>query len=175
MLVSGVQIHQDGLTHPIAFASKALAAPEKNYSIANLKTLAVVWINLETLTVVWAVSHYYAHLYGHDVEVRNVKVLLMSLKRSLSVHLYPNFDRSFILETDASIRGSDSPRWTDTSHSFCKQSTGSTGEELQHCKSEDPSSCLDKPGDPNSCLSSKSLLCSFVWSRCWSKNRNFCI
>jgi len=70
MLVSGVQIHQDGLTHPIAFASKALAALEKNYSIANLKTLAVVWANLETLTVVWAVSHYYAHLYGHNVEVR---------------------------------------------------------------------------------------------------------
>jgi len=54
------QIHQDGLTHPIAFASRALAAPEKNYNITDLETLAVVW----------AVSHFHAYLYDHNVEVR---------------------------------------------------------------------------------------------------------
>ena len=54
------QIKEDGQTHQVAFASRALATPEKNYSITDLETLAVVW----------AVSHFHAYLYGHDVEVR---------------------------------------------------------------------------------------------------------
>uniref|UniRef100_A0A1X7T4R5 Integrase catalytic domain-containing protein n=1 Tax=Amphimedon queenslandica TaxID=400682 RepID=A0A1X7T4R5_AMPQE len=45
--------------HPIAFASRSLSAGEKNYSITDLETLAVVW----------AVQHFRAYLYGHTVTV----------------------------------------------------------------------------------------------------------
>ena len=50
---------EDRLLHPVAFASRALAKPEKNYAVTELETLAVVW----------AVKHFRAYLYGHDVEV----------------------------------------------------------------------------------------------------------
>lgn len=53
------QEQSDGKLHPVAFASRALAAPEKNYSITELETLAVVW----------ALKHYHAYLYGHEVMV----------------------------------------------------------------------------------------------------------
>ena len=49
----------DGRSHPIAYASRALAAPEKNYGISEL----------ETLTVVWTIQHFHACLCGHDVTV----------------------------------------------------------------------------------------------------------
>jgi len=39
-------IKEDGQIHPIAFASRALAAPERNYTITDL-------------AVVWAVSHFH--------------------------------------------------------------------------------------------------------------------
>ena len=45
----------DNQLHPAAFASRALSAAEKNYSITELETLAVVW----------AIQHYHAYLYGH--------------------------------------------------------------------------------------------------------------
>ena len=51
------QVQDDGKLHPIAFASRALSGPEKNYGITELKTLAVVW----------AVSHYHHYLYGNRV------------------------------------------------------------------------------------------------------------
>ena len=54
------QQQKDDHMHPVAFASRALSTPEKNYSVTDLETLAVVW----------AVSHFHAYLYGHDVEVR---------------------------------------------------------------------------------------------------------
>ena len=48
--------HQaDGLPHPIAFASHALAPAERNYRITDLKTLAL--------------SHFHYYLYGHKVQV----------------------------------------------------------------------------------------------------------
>ena len=37
-----------------------MSQQEKNYSVTDLETLAVVWV----------VSHFHAYLYGHDVEVR---------------------------------------------------------------------------------------------------------
>ena len=53
------QYQENGQIHPVAFASRALSAAEKNYCITDL----------ETLTVVWAVSHFHVYLYGHNVEV----------------------------------------------------------------------------------------------------------
>lgn len=53
------QKSDDGRSHPIAYTSRALAAPEKNYGISALETLAVVW----------AIQHFHAYLYGHEVVV----------------------------------------------------------------------------------------------------------
>ena len=53
------QIQPDGFPHPIAFASRALSPPERNYGITDLETLAVVW----------ALSHFHYYLYGHKVTV----------------------------------------------------------------------------------------------------------
>ena len=53
------QRQEDGSIHPIAYASRSLSQPEKNYGITELETLAVVW----------AFSHFRAYLYGHKVTV----------------------------------------------------------------------------------------------------------
>ena len=62
----------DQKLHPVAYGSRALAPPEKNYAVTELKTLAVVW----------AIKHFHAYLYGHDVQVLTdhsaVKALLGS-------------------------------------------------------------------------------------------------
>ena len=50
---------EQGLLHTVLYASRCLSSPEKNYSISELETLAVVW----------AIQHYRAYLYGHEVTV----------------------------------------------------------------------------------------------------------
>ena len=47
---------EDQRLHPVAFGSRALSPPEKNYAVTEL-------------AVVWAIKHFHAYLYGHDVEV----------------------------------------------------------------------------------------------------------
>ena len=53
------QLQDDGKLHPLSYASCALTAPKKNYSVTELETLAVVW----------AIGHYSAYLYGHNVKI----------------------------------------------------------------------------------------------------------
>ncbi len=52
------QLQDDGLCHPVAYASRSLTA-ERNYGITELETLAVVW----------ALAHYHSYLYGQEVTV----------------------------------------------------------------------------------------------------------
>ena len=53
------QEQDDGKPHPIAFASRSLSTAERNYSVTELETLAVVW----------AFSHFHSYLYGQSVTV----------------------------------------------------------------------------------------------------------
>ena len=66
------QVQDDGLPHPVAYASQVFSPAEKNYRITDLKTLAVIW----------SVSHFKAYLYGQRVKVFTdhtaVKVVLQN-------------------------------------------------------------------------------------------------
>ena len=53
------QLQEDGQLHPVAYASRSLCASERNYSISELETLAVVW----------SITHFHPYLYGHTVTV----------------------------------------------------------------------------------------------------------
>ena len=53
------QLRSDDKLHPIYFASRALSPQEKNYSVTELKTLAVVW----------AISHFHHYVYGNNLVV----------------------------------------------------------------------------------------------------------
>ena len=53
------QVQDDGKLHPVTYASRALNPSEKNYSVTELETLAVVW----------AVTHFHSYLYGTRVTV----------------------------------------------------------------------------------------------------------
>ena len=45
------QVQDHGKLHPVAYASRALSPGERNYSVTQLESLAVVW----------AVSHFHAY------------------------------------------------------------------------------------------------------------------
>ena len=66
----------DGVLHPVAFASRSLSPAERNYSVTDLETLAVVW----------DMHHFRAYLYGHKVTVVTdlsaVKAVLGALNSS---------------------------------------------------------------------------------------------
>ena len=53
------QPQDDGQLQPMAYASRSLSTVERNYAIAELETLAVVW----------AISHFHFYQYGHLVKV----------------------------------------------------------------------------------------------------------
>lgn len=53
------QQQMDGQLHPVAYASKGLSPVEKNYSI----------IELETLAVVWGMSHFQLYVCNDSVTV----------------------------------------------------------------------------------------------------------
>ena len=66
------QVQEDGKLHPVAFASRALTSAERNYSITELVTLAVVW----------ALSHFHHHLYGNSVTILTDRAAVQAVLRS---------------------------------------------------------------------------------------------
>ena len=54
-----LQYQTDKHLYLVAYTSRALSPAEKNYSITELETLAVVW----------AMSHFKYHLYNHPVTI----------------------------------------------------------------------------------------------------------
>ena len=54
-----MQMQDDSKLHPVAYASRSLTAAERNYSITQLETLAVVW----------ALTRFHSYIYGQSITV----------------------------------------------------------------------------------------------------------
>ena len=60
------QPKEDSKLHLLAYASRSLSNPERNYSVTEL----------ETLGVIWAIHHFRAYLYGHNITAVTEKLSL---------------------------------------------------------------------------------------------------
>ena len=71
-----VQMQDDSKLHPVVYASRSLTPAERNYSITELETLAVVW----------ALTRFHSYIYGQSITVVTdhaaVKAVLETLNPS---------------------------------------------------------------------------------------------
>ena len=53
------QQQNDGVQHPVAYASRSMSLAERNYCVTELEMLAVIW----------TMQHFRPYLYGHNMTV----------------------------------------------------------------------------------------------------------
>ena len=72
------QLGDDGLEHPISYASRLLNVAEKNYSATEL----------ECLGIVWAIEHFRPYLYGREFLVKTDHNPLVYLNNTKNITLF---------------------------------------------------------------------------------------